>query len=46
MPISATRSRLPRKVFARSIVPFTLPIGSEANFKGVVDVVHQKAYRI
>ncbi|HMS10674.1 MAG TPA: elongation factor G, partial [Pyrinomonadaceae bacterium] len=30
--------------FARSIVPFTLPIGSEANFKGVVDVVHQKAY--
>ncbi len=31
--------------FARSIVPFTLPIGSEANFKGVVDVVHQKAYK-
>ena len=31
--------------FARSIVPFTLPIGSEANFKGVVDVVHQKAYQ-
>jgi elongation factor G len=30
--------------FARSIVPFTLPIGSETNFKGVVDVVHQKAY--
>lgn len=30
--------------FARSIVPFTLPIGSEANFMGVVDVVHQKAY--
>ena len=30
--------------FARSIVPFTLPIGSEANFTGVVDVVHQKAY--
>ena len=30
--------------FARSIVPFTLPIGEEANFKGVVDVVHQKAY--
>ena len=29
--------------FARSIVPFTLPIGSEANFKGVVDVVHLKA---
>lgn len=30
--------------FARSIVPFTLPIGTEADFKGVVDVVHQKAY--
>jgi elongation factor G len=30
--------------FARSIVPFTLPIGAEHNFKGVVDVVHQKAY--
>ncbi len=30
--------------FARSIVPFTLPIGNEAEFKGVVDVVHQKAY--
>ncbi len=31
--------------FARSIVPFTLPIGSETNFKGIVDVVHQKAYQ-
>ena len=30
--------------FARSIVPFTLPIGQEADFKGVVDVVHMKAY--
>ena len=30
--------------FARSIVPFTLPIGQEADFRGVVDVVHQKAY--
>src|SRR5215211_5589838 len=30
--------------FARSIVPFTLPIGVEGSFKGVVDVVHQKAY--
>jgi len=30
--------------FARSIVPFTLPIGQEATFRGVVDVVHQKAY--
>lgn len=33
-----------KESFARSIVPFTLPIGTEANFKGVVDVVHQKAY--
>ncbi|HMQ02639.1 MAG TPA: elongation factor G [Pyrinomonadaceae bacterium] len=30
--------------FARSIVPFTLPIGQEGSFRGVVDVVHQKAY--
>ncbi|HXF42880.1 MAG TPA: GTP-binding protein, partial [Pyrinomonadaceae bacterium] len=30
--------------FARSIVPFTLPIGKESGFRGVVDVVHQKAY--
>ncbi len=30
--------------FARSIVPFTLPIGNEVNFRGIVDVVHQKAY--
>lgn len=33
-----------RHTFSRAIVPFTLPIGSEANFKGVVDVVHLKAY--
>ncbi len=31
-------------VFKRAIVPFTLPIGREHNFKGVVDVVHMKAY--
>ena len=30
--------------FARSIVPFTLPIGEEETFRGVVDVVHMKAY--
>ncbi len=30
--------------FARSIVPFTMPIGAEADFRGVVDVVHMKAY--
>ena len=32
------------KVFNRAIIPFTLPIGKEHNFKGVVDVVHMKAY--
>src|SRR5438309_2201741 len=31
-------------VFKRAIVPFTLPIGKENNFKGVVDIVHMKAY--
>ncbi len=30
--------------FARSIVPFTLPIGLEEEFRGVVDVIHMKAY--
>jgi elongation factor G len=30
--------------FSRAIVPFTLPIGKEKDFKGVVDVVHMKAY--
>jgi elongation factor G len=33
-----------RQTFSRAIVPFTLPIGQEANFRGVVDVVHMKAY--
>jgi elongation factor G len=33
-----------RNTFSRAIVPFTLPIGQEASFRGVVDVVHQKAY--
>jgi elongation factor G len=33
-----------RNTFSRAIVPFTLPIGQEADFRGVVDVVHQKAY--
>src|SRR5256885_1715918 len=31
-------------VFKRAIVPFTLPIGKEQGFKGIVDVVHMKAY--
>ncbi len=32
------------KVFSRAIIPFTLPIGKEHDLKGVVDVVHMKAY--
>jgi len=30
--------------FSRAIIPFTLPIGREKDFRGVVDVVHMKAY--
>src|ERR671917_740615 len=33
-----------RSTFSRAIVPCTLPIGQEAGFRGVVDVVHMKAY--
>ncbi|MGB8509237.1 MAG: elongation factor G [Pyrinomonadaceae bacterium] len=33
-----------RHTFSRAIVPFTLPIGQETNFRGVVDIVHMKAY--
>jgi elongation factor G len=33
-----------RHTFSRAIVPFTLPIGKEKDFKGVVDIVHMKAY--
>src|SRR3982751_1497643 len=33
-----------RHTFSRAIVPFTLPIGREKDFKGVVDIVHMKAY--
>lgn len=33
-----------RETFGRGCVPFTLPIGSEKNFRGVVDVIHMKAY--
>jgi elongation factor G len=32
------------KVFNRAVIPFTLPIGREHDFRGVVDVVHMKAY--
>lgn len=33
-----------REFFGPKAVPFQLPIGSEANFNGVVDIVAQKAY--
>ena len=33
-----------QNVFSRAIIPFTLPIGREKDFRGVVDVVHMKAY--
>jgi elongation factor G len=33
-----------REFFGQKAVPFQLPIGSEANFKGIVDIVKQKAY--
>src|SRR6476469_10993351 len=31
-----------QKTFSRAIIPFTLPIGKEKDFRGVVDVVHMK----
>jgi elongation factor G len=33
-----------RETFSTHCVPFTLPIGSEKNFRGVVDVIRLKAY--
>ncbi|MGI8918817.1 MAG: elongation factor G [Pyrinomonadaceae bacterium] len=35
-----------QKTFSRAIIPFTLPIGKEKDFSGVVDVVHMKAYEL
>ncbi|HEY6122710.1 MAG TPA: elongation factor G, partial [Pyrinomonadaceae bacterium] len=35
-----------QKAFSRAIIPFTLPIGREKDFRGVVDVVHMKAYEL
>ncbi|MGQ9657256.1 MAG: elongation factor G [Fimbriimonadales bacterium] len=33
-----------RDAYGNRIVPLQIPIGSETQFKGVVDVLHQKAY--
>lgn len=33
-----------QNTFSRAIIPFTLPIGKEKDFRGIVDVVHLKAY--
>ncbi len=33
-----------REFFGHKAVPFQLPIGAEENFKGVVDIVNEKAY--
>src|SRR3982750_1738604 len=35
-----------QKTFSRAIIPFTLPIGKEKDFRGVVDLVHMKAYEL
>jgi len=32
-----------REVFGNKVVPFTLPIGLEASFKGIVDIIDMKA---
>lgn len=32
------------EAFGRVVVPIQLPIGAEANFKGVVDIIKRKAY--
>src|SRR5918998_822114 len=39
-----THARPALRVADCAIVPFTLPIGQEASFRGVVDIVHMKAY--
>jgi len=33
-----------QETFGRTVIPFQLPIGAQADFKGIVDVVDQKAY--
>ena len=43
-PASSARSEASRTIFGRTAVPIHLPIGSEKDFKGVVDLVRMKAY--
>ena len=33
-----------QSVFGRTVIPIHLPIGSEREFKGIVDVIRMKAY--
>jgi elongation factor G len=33
-----------RETFGRTCVPLTLPIGREKDFRGIVDIMHMKAY--
>lgn len=33
-----------RETFGRSVMPFTMPIGREKDFRGVVDIVRMKAF--
>ena len=42
----ARPSKALRKLSAGRSFPFTLPIGKEKDFRGVVDVVHMKAYEL
>src|SRR5574338_241869 len=35
-----------QNTFSRAIIPFTFPSGKEKDFRGVVDVVHMKAYEL
>lgn len=35
-----------QRTFSRAIIPFTLPIGREKDLRGIVDVVHMKAYEL
>ena len=43
-PISTAASSDIHEIFGRAAFPIQLPIGSEKNFKGVVDLISMKAY--